>query len=435
LFGGVLIWFCYDYLETWLFAWMPHWRKPIAPDIVAKAAMFHMLYITCMVIGIRSRWGARVGRLFWKLPEPSRPANYFYVVVVAEIIGLAPYIIFTREPFYLSIWHGIFGGRTGLGTEWTVGRTGNVNYNYGAYVAQMLEIGTGGAILASFCAVFLNQGKVRNIFCFFFWLLQLGLGFGSGTRGEMVEIVLPVICFIFIRYHVIAQEMMKRYSLKAYAVVIGVLLVTVLLIQVQITYRNVGFGNVSLSEVSFRIEGNEMFSSSLMGFYYIPDRHDYFYNSFPGEQVILPIPNFILWAAIAPMPRALWTSKPIDPFWSWYNAVFTGRSTVAGGTTEGTTISEGIVGYWFFRNGIPGVIEGGLFMGWLMGLLERTLYNNNGRPFVFLSVMLLLTWLFRTYRGADLQDLAEVMVVIAGFSIFIVMLRPFVGGGRHPELE
>jgi hypothetical protein len=114
--------------------------------------------------------------------------------------------------------------------------------------------------------------------------------------------------------------------------------------------------------------------------------------------------------------------------------VFTGRSTINGGTTEGTTISEGIVGYWFFRNGIPGVIEGGLFMGWLMGLLERTLYNNNGRPFVFLAVMLLLTWLFRTYRGADLQDLAEVLVVIAGFSILIVLMRPFVGAGRQPNL-
>src|SRR5208282_1100028 len=105
---------------------------------------------------------------------------------------------------------------------------------------------------------------------------------------------------------------------------------------------------------------NAMFSEGLLGFMYIPDQQNYFYNDFPGEMVIAPIPHFILWAAIAPMPRAIWTSKPIDPSWKWYNAISTGRSTLGGGAAEGTTISEGIVGYWYFRFGLPGVIEGGI---------------------------------------------------------------------------
>ena len=78
LFGGVLIWLCYDYLETWFLAWMPHWRMPIASDVVAKAAVFNMLYILCVVIGIRSRFAARLGRLITRLPEPSQPSNVFY---------------------------------------------------------------------------------------------------------------------------------------------------------------------------------------------------------------------------------------------------------------------------------------------------------------------------------------------------------------------
>jgi hypothetical protein len=170
-----------------------------------------------------------------------------------------------------------------------------------------------------------------------------------------------------------------------------------------------------------------MFSSGLLGFNYIPDRQNYFDNNFPGEMVILPIPHFLFWAAVAPMPRAIWTSKPVDPSWTWYNAISTGRSTLGGGTTEGTTISEGIVGYWFFRFGVAGVIEGGIFMGWLMGIFERALYNNNGRPMAFLAALALLTWIFRAYRDADLQDLADTGVFLAGLAICVLIVRPFFG--------
>ena len=249
----------------------------------------------------------------------------------------------------------------------------------------MLQIGEGGAVLASFCMVFLNQSTFRNVLCATIWVLWLALGFGTGTRGEMIALILPIVCFFFVRYHVRAQELFKRYIMREYIVVLSFLIVATVLIQIQIRYRDVGFSNISLSDISFKVEGNEMFSTGLIGFYYIPDHHDFFYDRFPGQEVIMPIPNFLFWAAVAPMPRALWTSKPIDPFWAWYNAVFTGRTTVGGGQTEGTTIAEGIVGYWYFRCGIPGVIEGGLFMGWLLGLLERTIYNNNGRPFSFLA--------------------------------------------------
>ena len=162
-----------------------------------------------------------------------------------------------------------------------------------------------------------------------------------------------------------------------------------------------------------------------------PSRHDYFYDNFPGETVAFPIPHFLLWAAIAPMPRAIWTTKWVDPEWVWYSSLVSGRSTLGGGTAEGTTISSGIVGYWFFRFGPPGVIEGGIFMGWLLGIFERALYNNGGRPLAFLAALALLTWMFRTYRDADLQDLADTWVVLGGLAICVLMVRPFLGSRQN----
>jgi hypothetical protein len=424
LFAGVLIWFCYDYFRFWFMAWTPHWNGPMPPNVIASAGFTHMVYILCMVIGIRIRFGRRFAQLLTKFPEPPSPANYFWVVIVSQIVGLMPYVVFTAEPFYMAIYHSIVMGRTGS-AAWTVGRTGNVNYSYGAYVAQILDVGAGGAILAMFCVVFLRINKFKKLICILFWLLWVATGFGTGTRGDIVKMVMPVVAFVFIRYHVQAQEYLHKYSLRAYAFVGIILFLAVVVIQVQIRFRNEGFQNVSLNDVSLtKIEGNAMFSSSLIGFALIPEQHDYFYNKFPGQAIIMPIPNFIAWVAIAPMPRAFWTTKPIDPSWEWYNAVSTGRSTLSGGTIEGTTISEGIVGYWYFRFGIPGVIEGGLFMGWLMGVFERALYNNNGRPFSFFAAMSLLTWMFKTYRDADHQDLAQLMVVLVGLMICLFLARP-----------
>jgi hypothetical protein len=428
LFGGVLIWFCYDYFYNWFLGWTPSWNRPMPPDVIAKSAACHMLYIMCMSVGIRIRYGRWFSRLVNRLPETYSPSNYFWVVLMTQIVGLAPFFLFTREPFYLSALHGITGGRGGLGTQWTVGRTGNVNFSYGAYVAQMLEVGTGGAVVAAFCIVFLRQNIFRNIICALIYLFWLAEGFGTGTRGEMVVLILPAVCFVFIRYHVQAQELLHRFSIRAYMLVFMLLAVSILLIQIQIRFRNSGFSNIKLSEVSLtKIQGNMMFSEGLIGFSFIPEHHDFFYNKFPGQMYVMPIPNFLFWAAVAPMPRALWTSKPIDPSWKWYNAAATGRSTAGGGAIEGTTVAEGIVGYWFFRFGIPGVIEGGLLMGWLLGIMERALFNNGGRPFAFLACLALLTWMFRTYRDADLQDLADTLVVLGGLAILILLVRPFLG--------
>jgi hypothetical protein len=432
LYGGVLVWFCYDYFHFWFLAWVQHWPGPFSPEVVAKAAMYYMLYVLCMAIGLRLKAGQWLARLLTKFPELPEPSNYFIVVIVCQIIGLLPYAIFTRQSFFVSIFRAIFAGRTGLGTEWTVGRTGNLNYSFGGYVAELLWVGTGGAILASFCVVFLRQNLIKNILCILIWLLWVGFAFGGGARGSIVVLMLPVVCFIFIRYHVQAQELFRKYSKRAYVFVALFLLGTVLLFQIQARYRTVGFHDVSLSEVSLTdLQGNEMFSTSLTGFALIPDHQNYFYDNFPGEMVVAPIPHFLLWAAIAPMPRAIWTSKPIDPSWMWYNAISTGRSTLGGGTTEGTTISEGIVGYWYFRFGFIGVIEGGIFMGWLMGVLERALYNNSGRSLSFLAVLSIFAWMFRTYRDADLQDLADTGVCLAGLSLCVLLVRLLVGSGQQ----
>lgn len=426
LYGGVLLWFSYDYLSHWFMAWYPHWTKSIPQSAVAKSATCHMLYILCLSVGIRFRWGRWLPRLITNLPEPREPTDYFWVVIIAQIIGLSPFFIFTSEPFYMAIYHQITAGRGGIGTAWTVGRTGNVNYSWGAYVAQLLQIGSGSAILASFCLVFIRQNWFRTSICAFLWLLWMLMGFGTGTRGEVVYLFVPLLCFLFIRYHVRAQELLHSFSFRGYIVAAVIIVLAVALVQTQIRFRNTGFSDVNFSDVTLTtLEGNTMFSEGLRGFELIPERHDFFYDQFPGETIVWPVPNLLMWMVIAPMPRALWTSKPIDPSWEWYNSVFSGESARTKGTTVGTTIAQGVVGYWYFRFGIPGVIEGGLFMGWLLECFESALYNNRGRCIAVLAALGLSTWFFRAFRDIGLADLTECLVGLAGLILCTLIIRPF----------
>jgi hypothetical protein len=434
LFGGVLIWFCYDYMTRWFLLWTKSWDLPIDRSTVARSAMCHMIYVCAMTFGLQMTSGKWFNRLLLKLPDLPDPRDYFWIVVLTQVIGFAPFFIWTSEPFYLAIYHQFFAGRTGGGAAWTVGRTGNVNYNYGAYVAQILQIGGAGAILATFCIALIRQSTVRNVLCFFFWVMWLTMGFGSGTRGEIVYYVLPLVVFLFLRFHGNVGSVMKHTAIKAYGAVVALIFFAIVAVQVQIHYRNFGFGDINLSDVDVvHLEGNTMFSEGLMGFSYIPARHDFFYSTFPGETLILPIPNFLFWAAIAPMPRAFWTNKPIDPSWRWYNDVFSGGSGDAGGKIEGTTIAQGIVGYWYFRFGVIGVIEGGLFMGWLMGRAERSMLNHAGKPIVVFAAMGILIWIFRAFRDIGLQDLTQVLVGLAGVCLCILAIRPFVGSAAPGE--
>ena len=337
LYGGVLVWFCYDYLTNWFMAWYPNWSAIYPPVTVAKSAAALMLFVFFMSIGLRLRIGKWLPRLVSALPEPRSSNVFFGLVIFTQIVGLfVPYSIFTSEPFFLAIYHALTSDRGGVGTAFTVGRTGNANYAWGAYVAQLIEFGGLGGVLAAYCAIMLRQGIVQRIICFVIWLLWLLIGFGTGTRGEIVFMMMPVVCFLFIRFNITARYYLKRFSLLGYVAAIGAIVLAVCLVQIEFRFRGMGYENMDIGDVSYtQLQGNHMFSEGLLGFELIPDRHKYFYDDFPGETILAPIPQFLYYLALHPIPRACGgTSRSIRPArgtttWPWAAAVTTAEKSRA----------------------------------------------------------------------------------------------------------
>jgi hypothetical protein len=423
LFGGVLVWFCHDYLWNWAgLSSAETSSKGLDSWVIAKSAFYHCLFITFMVIGLLIRRGVWLSKLLRAVPEPPGSGAYAAVLLVLFLFGISPYFIFTTDPWYVAFYKSIVGGRSAMGAEWTVGRTGNLNYSWGGYIAQIIEIGYISGIVGVFYAVLVAKSLPGKLFGWFCWLVWMALGFGTGARSQLALLGLPAIVFLYIAYQAKAAEG-GRHSIRAYVYAGIIVLGTLVLVQVQATYRNTGFESVQLEDVELtKPKGNHMFSEGLLAFYMIPDANMYFYNQYPGQGLVVAMPNTIYRFILGPIPRALWNSKPIDPAWAWYNRITTGERQE---NYEGTTVALGLVGHWFARYGIFGVIQGGIFVGWLMRSAERAIQQNQGRKFALLLSVAFSAWIFALYRDINFSGLYPIIFAAVIMAMLIPLVRAF----------
>lgn len=426
VYGGSLIWLCYDYMAHWFAGGEYHERvfEEITAETLARATLAHAIYIPMMVLGLRLAFGGRVERVISKIPGPKSPRMWLLLSLTMVLVGLIPHTFFTRDGLIISLWNDIWAGRAGGGAAWTTGRTGNVNFAYGAYLAQVIQVGTFGSILAGYYAILVARSVAGRVFGMFLYSIAFGQAFGTGARGIVMFVALPLVGFLFLRLQAEAAAAGRRVSLKAYGWLLAALLALLVVVQVQITFRNEGFKDAALDRVSMtKIEGNVMFSESLHGFNLIPKFMDSFYTRYPGESVVRPVWDTVYWFFVTPVPRAVWTTKPIDEVGIWYNKL-------VGGTKdgiEGTTISQGAVGTWYFRYGWSGVIQGGLIVGFVLGVGERMLRFYGHRSLTIIIALGIATWQFRGFRGWNFIDFHPLLVGILGLAAIYLVLRALFG--------
>lgn len=434
LYGGCLVWLCHDYLFNWFGIYLyskDDSNKGYATSAVALSTLAHTIFIPMMIFGLRLKLGGRVERFLSRIPGPKSSRVWVVLFVTLVLFGYIPHAFFTQEGLFGSLWNDFWAGRGGAGAKWVVGRTGNANYSYGAYLAQVIQVGQFGALLAMYWAVMIARTNLGRFGAFLLWLPHLGIAFGGGSRGPLVATCLPIIGFLFLRFQAEAAARGKRVSLQAYGWLAATLLVVLLIVQTQITFRNVGFRDADLSKISIsagNIQGNSMFSEGLRGFEIIPEYRAPFHGQYPFQAAAMVIPDTVFWFFVTPMPRAVWTSKPIDPVGPWYNRLLTGGK---GDGVEGTTISHGLVGVWFFKFGWWGVIQGGLIIGFVLGVAERLLRNFGHTPLALIVSLAVVTWQFRAFRGWNYLDFHGVLVGVTGLALFYVVIRLLIGDSEQ----
>lgn len=435
LYGGVLCWFCQDYFTRW---YHHDFNDPsqdgygIPPIIIAKVAFLHVLFVTLMAIGLNIQAGKWAWKTILLIPDPGSRTFYLVLMLAMFGFGLTPYMFWCNEPFYLGVWHAATACWT-QAPALTAYRDGNLNYNWSAYVAQIMQVGAVCGLFAALYGIFVARNILERLIGLFIWSFYALTAFQTGRRGEISFSLLPPIALLFIKYQAKLAMKFKRFSIWPYVICGTLALGMQLIVQIQGTFRDQGLALADVSKVElFKNQGNTMFSEGLLGYTLVPEVHDYFYaDDFPGEGFLRAIPQTAFDFVIGVIPRALWNSKPVDRLWSWYNLAYTGT----GNGVSGTTISHGLVGSWYFKYGWGGILEGGLLVGWLMGVSERALQNSDGKLLGILMSLGFATWLFRTYRDFIFIDLYGLIIGGVVLYILVRLLGPVLQDGSSQRLS
>jgi hypothetical protein len=445
LFGGSLIWFCYDYLGNWLgvkFGSLPivtgnhKWSDaPYTAITVAKASFFHALFLLFATMGLlikRGKWPAKVLAV---VPDPTNRGFYLVLLLVFCLLGISPYLFFTVDPWYESIFKHMRGGY-GLGITWTVSRGGTLNTKSltATFLQQLLELGYVAGAFAAFYAIMIARSAPGKIFGWSVWVFWMLMAVGTGARSNTLTAAMPAVALLFLKFNARAAALLRRISFKAYATGLAAGLVTITVVQYQAFFRQTRFEERDLSQLSMvNLQGNYMFSEGLVGYYLVPEYKEFLYDTYPGAAVIRPIPQTAFDFVVGFIPRPLWPTKPVNEVAMWYSRAVTGEKMNV--EEKGITgVSRGLVGHWYFPYGWPGVIQGGLLFGWLLALGERALFKNLHRPLTVLMVLGYFTFLFRSFRDLTFNWLYP--LIFTGIILWVmVKVGNALFGGSTEESE
>ncbi|HEV8607779.1 MAG TPA: O-antigen polysaccharide polymerase Wzy [Tepidisphaeraceae bacterium] len=441
LFGGTVIWFCYDYMTNWLgvkfsgnlpiLSGTYKWGDaPYSAEILAKASFFHSLFLLFATMGLLIKRGKWPTRVLTAVSEPKNRWVYLLLLLFFCLLGITPYLFFTVDPWYEALYKHIRGGY-GMGIGWTLTRGATINTSslMATVQVQLLELGYVAGAFAAFYAIMIARSAPGKILGWGLWVFWMLMAVGTGARSNTLTVAMPAVALLFLKFNASAAALFRRISVKAYATALVVGLLTIVVVQYQGFFRTTRFEERDISQLSVTtLSGNTMFSEGLIGYYLVPEYKNFLYDTFPGAGIIRPIPQTIFDFAVGFVPRPLWPGKPVNEIAMWYSRAVTGEKQDL--EEKGITgISRGLVGHWYFPYGWAGVIEGGLLFGWLLGIGERALLKNLHRPLTVLLVLGYLTFLFRSFR--DVTFSWAYPVIFTGIILWVMVKveNALFGGG------
>ena len=427
-YSGVIVWFFWDYMKMWsgLVGYPPDAGlsyKGITGDLesLSKATFYHCLFITLGTLGLQIPWGMWFSKLIAKTPQPENPGTLLALIIAIWIFSVLPYFLFTTVPWYEAIWRQIVGFKSGEAQVWTLGRTGRMNVAWTGYIGFWLRLGHFAGLLAAFYAIYMARSFLARAVTWFIWFFALAIAFGGAKRSHIVTMGAPVLGMLFIMFHVRASNAIgwvrRQNMIKAYVIVLSMAIIFFTLIQIQGHNRR-----KSLAEAKLRTEqfidprDNTMFTHSLVIFERMPEEVEPFYTTlFPGQGWIWPVPYTAFRLVTGVIPRALWRNKPRDVVSDWVN---TERGQAVGFGRGGATLSNGLVGFWYGRYGMGGVVEGALLFCWLLAMMERAIWLAREKPIAIIIALGLLEWMFRSFRDFRFHQLHYFIVGLAVLWLF-----------------
>lgn len=319
--------------------------------------------IGLFVIGI---WIAALSRPR-KLPKllskaathPLNPKTIFRLILIFFALGIFRFAYPSGFNPLVMIY---YLGQNRWNAPWTRGQLGGWDafLDHMAYFGYLLPTLT---ILLALRSRWLDHRVIVSIGL----SLIMAAFYAQGGNRRIIGVIFgaSIICWILEQHH------LKIRHLIVLAFSIFLLLFSM---QYMLEYRNTGFKKLfknqhkELQYEHLHVDDNFLRLSQIIDI--VPASHSYVYH----QQII-----FVL---VRPIPRVLWSSKPVDPGFDLTKAV----------GLKGVSLSSSVIGEWYLSAGWLGVLFGGWIYGRLASIASLLLirYSESAAPLVYsLSAMAL----------------------------------------------
>ncbi|MBB01753.1 MAG: hypothetical protein CMJ47_03820 [Planctomyces sp.] len=287
--------------------------------------------------------GGAFDPLFRRLSQIDNPRVIWGLFLFACAAGFTPLLVVAKGDVTLIL-EDAFVPRARWSSVFQRGR-------YGGFRDAFLELQMflrAAVPLASAIAADRRQTGSRKLLSVAFLTYAAARAFNSGTRSQVAEVFLPIAAAVYWR---------MSGTAKKYALIFGLPVVTILALiysAAAVIGRNDGTVDWENAAQADYV-GFEMFREVLFITKAVPDQFDYKLGRTYYVQ------------AVNPIPRAIWTGKPIDDAGLELAKL---KGAVAGGDAY-MTVSPGLIGEMYWNFGIPGIIVISGLLGYLAKSWDR----------------------------------------------------------------
>tara|TARA_Y200000002_G_C22681945_1_gene664459 strand:- start:1689 stop:3098 length:1410 start_codon:yes stop_codon:yes gene_type:complete len=336
-----------------------------------------------------------VGRIIaFKFIRP-KPIKSYQANSKIGLISISLFIIMAISPFFIS-------GTESLIDNFLIniaGRsTGNIGFSSVSLGASnFIIVLLGASILPTIILVGI-YAMDKNIFlkilfssiCIILFILYASLGGRSG--------VILVFITLMILWHVKSK---KRFPIFRFTIFS---LLGLFILLYQINYRDDGFVDDEMNMSA--LTGYELNRELAFIVSHYGENEDFISTQNIISSSIFPLIDTFILFVTNPIPRAVWSNKPIDESFAPYNTLRTGLTGF-----EGTSnITPTIPGRYYMKYGVIGVMQAGILIGilWFWANIYILKYSSSG--------------------------LLKLLIPVFAVSLLFICTRDFTAGRIYPLL-
>lgn len=347
----------------------PGYSSHLSDETIAKVFLAAGAFATAVAVGSSLRPPRLSAGIITLATRQYSPATLFRVLLCCWALAMLNFA--GASGFSPQVmWAGLLGGR--WDAPWNRGQLGGWDAfrDFLTNFGHLVPVFT--VLLAIKMGSWLRYQVITGVLCSGIVLAFVAQG---GGRRNIVVILGAAL---------ITWAIFKRNDLRPehYVVIVLVVLVTMAFLEVMLQNRNVGLNSLRSEEKDNPITGlhvDDNFHSLGEMLRVMPSEANYV-----GFQ-------YVFYLLVRPVPRVLWENKPVTP----------GFDLAQHLGTPYLSLSITNIGEQYMSFGWPGIVLGGVFLGWLARLwsqLIETDYGLAGTAFYSLGAMALFLGIRSLYE-------------------------------------